>query len=75
MYNSNKMTLKDYYNNLPSTPIDPKSKFKSLVKSRCKISDKTFYNWLAKPETIPDWCLAIIEDIQNQIEPKSTVSC
>ena len=59
------MTLKDYYNSLKTT--SPQLLFKDQVILRCRISNKTFYNWLNHPDRIPEWATKTIDEIKNEL--------
>ena len=59
------MTLKSYYSNLPGQ--SPKEIFKAKVKVKCRISDKTFYNWMEDESRIPDWARSEIDEIKKSI--------
>jgi len=60
------MTLKNYYQDLDT--INPQKKFKDEVIKHCRISDKTFYNWLNNEALIPAWAAATIEDVKNDLK-------
>ena len=60
------MTLKSYYQDLKNH--NPQNRFKDEVIKRCRISDKTFYNWMNNESLIPAWALASIEDVKEELK-------
>lgn len=68
------MNLKDYYSKLADKEVNPKKTFREEVLKRCRITNKTFYNWVNNPDAIPVWALELIQDIQNEQNILSNIS-
>lgn len=61
------MTLKDYYTDLAQKEVNPQKDFREAVIQRCRITPKTFYNWMDNEDSIPDWADELIFEIKQEL--------
>lgn len=56
-------SLKEFYESINTNPA---LVFKKKIITQCRISDKTFYNWMNNESLIPQWAQEIIETIKKE---------
>ena len=62
------MTLKDYYAGLAAKEVNPQRDFRNTVIQRCRITKKTFYNWMDNEDSIPQWAKEMISEIKLELK-------